>query len=404
RAMHRRRPRPAGAADRGRGADAGARRPHPRAVRARAPAGCRRPRRPARTGPHPGQDPRRGRPRRRRMSGTSPRGRTSRLIRRFGWYREAARPPSAQCPSRRGTRPMTTTTVHLVRHGEVHNPERILYGRLPGYRLSDRGEQMASLVGEHLTDADVGLVRSSPLLRAQQTAAPIAQPHGLEVDTDQRLIESGNHFEGHRMGHGEAKLSDPRNWRWFANPLRPSWGEPYREQVARVVSAVHDARAAAEGREAVLVLHQLPIWVTRLSAEGRPLFHDPRRRQCGLCSVTSLRFVGPHLADVDYAEPAAALYAGAVDATGGKLTGAHAPPDGACCAPPAPWRGSCCWPRAGPTPAIATAPGTPGTSRATESPPRSRPMSGESRSRWPAPPTTGRSSPPPRTTARCSCS
>ena len=215
---------------------------------------------------------------------------------------------------------MTTTTVHLVRHGEVHNPERILYGRLPGYRLSARGEQMAQRVGEHLAGADVALVRSSPLLRAQQTAAPIAAAHDLEISTDQRLIESGNRFEGQRMGHGDAKLTDPRNWRWFVNPFRPSWGEPYRDQVARVVAAVHDARAAAEGREAVLVLHQLPIWLVRRSAEGKPLPHDPRRRQCSLCSVTSFRFVGPHLSGVDYAEPAAHLVAGAVDATGGKLT------------------------------------------------------------------------------------
>lgn len=215
---------------------------------------------------------------------------------------------------------MSTTTVHLVRHGEVHNPDRILYGRMPGFRLSDRGEQMAGLVADHLAGSDIALVRSSPLLRAQQTAAPIAAAHGLGVTSDPRIIESGNRFEGHRMGHGEAKLSDPRNWRWFLNPLRPSWGEPYREQVARVIAAVHDARAAAEDREAVLVLHQLPIWVTRRSAEGKPLFHDPRCRQCGLCSVTSLRFVGPHLADVGYAEPAAELYAGAVDATGGTLT------------------------------------------------------------------------------------
>ena len=215
---------------------------------------------------------------------------------------------------------MTTTTVHLVRHGEVHNPERILYGRRPGYRLTDRGAQMAELVADHLAGADVALVRSSPMLRAQQTAAPIAAAHDLEVATDQRLTESGNVFEGRRMGHGTAKFSDPRNWRWFLNPFRPSWGERYQEQLARVVSTVHEVRAAAEGREAVLVLHQLPIWLTRLSAEGRPLIHDPRRRQCGLCSVTSLRFTGPQLAGVDYAEPAASLYAEAVDATGGKLT------------------------------------------------------------------------------------
>ncbi|MFC7375960.1 histidine phosphatase family protein [Brachybacterium sp. GCM10030268] len=215
---------------------------------------------------------------------------------------------------------MTTTTVHLVRHGEVHNPDRILYGRMPGYRLSERGAQMAERVAGHLADSDVAVVRSSPLLRAQQTAAPIAAAHDLEVTSDQRLIESGNHFEGHRMGHGQARLRDPRNWRWFVNPARPSWGEPFREQLQRVIAAVHDVRAEAEGHEAVLVLHQLPIWLIRRSAEGKPLFHDPRRRQCALCSVTSLRFVGPHLAGVDYAEPAAELYAGAVDATGGRLT------------------------------------------------------------------------------------
>lgn len=215
---------------------------------------------------------------------------------------------------------MSTTTVHLVRHGEVHNPGKILYGRLPGYRLSARGLAMAGLVAEHLASHDVTHVIASPLLRAQQTAAPIAAAHHLPVETDERLIESGNHFEGLRVGHGEGRLTNPRHWPYFVNPLRPSWGEPYRSQESRMVAAVQAARAEAEGHEAVIVSHQLPIWVTRLSAERRPLFHDPRRRQCGLCSVTSLRFEDGALVGVDYAEPAASLYAGAVDATGGKLT------------------------------------------------------------------------------------
>src|SRR5690625_286425 len=129
---------------------------------------------------------------------------------------------------------MTTTIVHLVRHGEVHNPERILYGRIPGYRLSDRGQQMAQCVADHLAGADIALVRSSPLLRAQQTAAPIAAAHQLEVASDQRLIESENRFEGQRMGHGQARFTDPRNWRWFAYRLRTSWGEACGEAFRRV--------------------------------------------------------------------------------------------------------------------------------------------------------------------------
>lgn len=215
---------------------------------------------------------------------------------------------------------MTTTIVHLVRHGEVHNPGKILYGRLPGYRLSDRGEAMAALAAEHLRDRDVTEVSASPLLRAQRTAAPLAAALELPIGSDDRLIESDNHFEGQRMGHSSARLTDPRNWRWFVNPLRPSWGEPYRDQLARMIAAVQEARARNEGHEAVLVSHQLPIWLTRRSAEGRSLVHDPRRRECGLCSVTSLRFEDGRLSGIDYAEPAAALAAGAVDATGGKLT------------------------------------------------------------------------------------
>ncbi|WP_058234765.1 histidine phosphatase family protein [Devriesea agamarum] len=215
---------------------------------------------------------------------------------------------------------MTETTVHLVRHGEVHNPNKILYGRLPGYRLSELGQRMAERAGAYLADHDVTLVISSPLLRARQTAAPIAAAHNLPIGTDQRLIEAGAHFEGLRVGHGAGRLTRPVHWPYLINPFRPSWGEPYRDQVQRVMAAVHDARLRADGHEAVLVLHQLPIWVTRLAAEGRRLAHDPRRRQCRLGSVTSFRFSGSQLLGVEYAEPAADLYGDAVDATGGKLT------------------------------------------------------------------------------------
>ena len=135
---------------------------------------------------------------------------------------------------------MTETIVHLVRHGEVHNPGKILYGRLPGYRLSERGEQMARLTGEALAERDIAKVVASPLLRAQQTAKPIAEPHGLEIETDDRLTEALNHFEGHRIGHGEASFTNPKNWKYFVNPFRPSWGERYRDQVDRVMAAVLD--------------------------------------------------------------------------------------------------------------------------------------------------------------------
>jgi broad specificity phosphatase PhoE len=199
------------------------------------------------------------------------------------------------------------TTVHLLRHGEVHNPEGVLYGRLPGYVLSDLGVRMAEQVADAIKDRDITHLRASPLERAQQTALPIAAARGLEVVTDIRVIESANVFEGKRFGVGDGALRKPSAWVHLWNPFRPSWGEPYKEVAARVMAAVHDARDAARGHESLIVSHQLPIWITRLHAEGRSFLHDPRKRQCTLCSLTSLNFTGDRLTSVSYSEPAGDL-------------------------------------------------------------------------------------------------
>ena len=195
------------------------------------------------------------------------------------------------------------TTVHLLRHGEVHNPDKILYGRLPGFRLSALGEQMAVRAAQALAGRDVAAVISSPMERAQQTAAPVAQSHGLEIGIDPGLIEAENVFEGQRVSVGDGVLKQPRTWKHLWNPFRPSWGEPYDQVAARMHGAIAAARAAARGHEAVLVSHQLPIWIARLSAEQRRLWHDPRTRQCTLASLTSLEYDGDTLVAIAYTEP-----------------------------------------------------------------------------------------------------
>ncbi|MCQ8834094.1 histidine phosphatase family protein [Streptomyces malaysiensis] len=196
------------------------------------------------------------------------------------------------------------TVVHVMRHGEVHNPEGVLYGRLPGYHLSDLGRRMADRVAEHLADRDITYVVASPLERAQETAAPIAKAHGLDVATDERLIEAANVFQGKTFGVGDGALRKPGNWRHLANPFRPSWGEPYVDQVVRMMAALGRARDAARGHEAVCVSHQLPIWIVRSFVERRRLWHDPRRRQCTLASLTSFTFRGDRIVSVGYSEPA----------------------------------------------------------------------------------------------------
>jgi broad specificity phosphatase PhoE len=222
---------------------------------------------------------------------------------------------------------MVFTTVHLLRHGEVHNPDGILYGRLDGYHLSERGQEMARRVAAHLAGepgpdgtsrprADLAVVVASPLQRAQETATPAAESFGLELGTDERLLEAENHFEGLRFGVGDGSLRHPGHWRFLWNPFRPSWGEPYVGQVARMRAAVVDARDKAAGREALLVSHQLPVWLTRLSYEGRRLWHDPRKRQCALASLTSLRFEDDRLVGIHYSEPVADLLPGASQVSG----------------------------------------------------------------------------------------
>ena len=196
------------------------------------------------------------------------------------------------------------TIVHLLRHGEVHNPEKILYGRLPGFRLSTRGERQAEIVAEHLADADLAAVVASPLERAQQTAAPTAKRHGLEIVTDEGLIEADNAFEGQRVAVGDGALRSPKHWPLLRNPFRPSWGEPYRQIPERMLAAVHRARELGAGHEVLCVSHQLPIWTLRRYVTGQKLWHDPRRRQCALASLTSLVFEGTELKQVRYSEPA----------------------------------------------------------------------------------------------------
>jgi broad specificity phosphatase PhoE len=196
-----------------------------------------------------------------------------------------------------------TTVVHLLRHGEVHNPSGILYGRLPGYHLSATGRLMAAAAADFFAERPVAALFASPLERAQETAQPVAERLGLEIVTDERLIESGNVLEGRTVTLAQLALN-PLNWRYLWNPVTPSWGEPYRQVVDRMRAAIERAREAARGREAVCVSHQMPIWTSRLAAEHKRLWHNPKTRQCALGSVTSFTFTGDDLSGVSYAVPA----------------------------------------------------------------------------------------------------
>lgn len=208
---------------------------------------------------------------------------------------------------------MDITTVHLVRHGEVHNPEAVLYGRRPGYHLSELGREMADKLALAFVGHDVRAVIASPLERAVETATPTAELFDLAVETDRRLIEADNKFEGVAVNKNRWILAHPRYWSWYVNPFEPSWGEPYPEVIERMSQAIARGIDEARGGEVVLVSHQLPIWTMRRFVERKTIASDPRKRECSLCSVTSLTFAGKQLLSLDYWEPVGHLLRGAAD-------------------------------------------------------------------------------------------
>lgn len=206
---------------------------------------------------------------------------------------------------------MPADLVHLVRHGEVHNPDHVLYGRLEGFGLSDLGHRMAASAVTGLAGHPVTALFASPLQRAQESAAPWAEAFGLDIRTEPRIIEPTNRFEGKRMNL--RTLANPRYWHLLRNPRVPTWGEPFADVAARMLAAMTDAREAVDAGEVVMVSHQLPIWMAHRALASEPLHHDPRKRRCSLSSITTFAFVDGRFTEVGYQERGAALLADATD-------------------------------------------------------------------------------------------
>jgi broad specificity phosphatase PhoE len=207
-----------------------------------------------------------------------------------------------------------------VRHGEVFNPGRVLYGRIPGFGLSDLGVRMATLAASDLAarDRTYSRIIASPLQRTRESAEPVSLALGLAVDIDERIIEPTNEFEGNQMRGRDSAVLKPRNWKYLLNPFRPSWGEPYRSIVNRMMTAIVEAGESVSDGDVVLVSHQLPIWMVNRHLSRKSLAHFPGSRECSLSSITTLEWLDPAnpsggLHVVAYVEPANELLAGSLD-------------------------------------------------------------------------------------------
>ena len=218
---------------------------------------------------------------------------------------------------------MQATTIHFVRHGEVHNPDHILYERLPGFHLSDRGRRMAEATARYLAASPqtntAAAVYSSPLDRTRETAQAILtalnetraarNEESLELVTDQRIIEAGNNFRGTRIGHGEGALWRNGNWKLVTNLWKPSWGESYRQIAARVSAFAQEKVREHAGQQIIVVSHESPIWSYRHLLETGHPEHNMLLRHTALASVTSITYDSQtgNVMSITYVDPAAGV-------------------------------------------------------------------------------------------------
>ncbi len=170
-----------------------------------------------------------------------------------------------------------TTTILIARHAEVHNPQRLFYGRLPAFRLSEWGEKQAERLAEALAGRPITAVYSSPLIRARQTAARIADRHpGAERLVTGLLNELGTSWQGTPYSQFKAGFSAYEH-------RREPGDESIEEIAARMVEFVERARDRHRGETIVGVSHGDPVTILRLALSERPLT---------VAGIRSAEFVG----------------------------------------------------------------------------------------------------------------
>lgn len=207
---------------------------------------------------------------------------------------------------------MPATTIHFVRHGEVENPNHVLYERLPGFHLSNRGLKMARATAKYIATVPqmrgISAIYSSPLERTQETAQQIASALQIgPIILDNRLIEAENNFRGKRIGYGEGALWKNNNWKLVSNLWKPSWGESYKSIAARVGDFAREQVKNHPGEQIVAVTHESPIWSYRHLIETGHAEHNMLLRKTALASITSITYdcTNMNVLSITYVDPAA---------------------------------------------------------------------------------------------------
>jgi len=191
------------------------------------------------------------------------------------------------------------SVLHLVRHGQVENPQKIVYGRQRGWRLSDRGRAEAEAVARHLGGRPIARVYTSPLERAMQTATVIAGTCGGEVEPRDDLLEALLCAPWEGRPWREVKRERSGEWaRYLFRPLEVGGvAEDLRALATRMESALRAIAAAHPDQQVVAVSHGDPLKAGILALTGGDL-RELHRNPIPTGGLVSLEVDGPGLARV----------------------------------------------------------------------------------------------------------
>lgn len=194
-------------------------------------------------------------------------------------------------------------TIHLVRHGEVENPDHVVYAGMPGFSLSEDGKLQAAAVANRLGSVTPSSIVSSPLDRAIETANAIAAPHGLAVDVDDRLSEwalsdrwagvAWDDLPDRFPGELEAYLSNPSDLSFSPESIA--------DVAARVAASITEYRQQHESGDLIVVGHQDPLHAGELMLTGRSFedFHTGKQGHGAVVTLIS-NIASDHSSDGDW--------------------------------------------------------------------------------------------------------
>lgn len=166
---------------------------------------------------------------------------------------------------------MSTTTVYVIRHADVENPHRVLYGHLPGFNLSAHGRAQAEALGDRLRSAGLRRIVHSPLARAVETAqlinSRLPEPVALEVDPELREADFSRYLQG--IPFWQIPVRRPL---WLVHKTRRglvAGDESYEALGGRIIDVVKRIARQHPGEPMAVVSHADPIQAAWLLLDGR---------------------------------------------------------------------------------------------------------------------------------------